>query len=72
MLKTVVSQTQQAGYRTAGLVSARPEDVQDAVMKAIDLPALRKQFAGDDPDNGAFFASSMAEIVKAAYWQRDY
>jgi len=72
LLKTVVSQTQQADYRTAGLISARPEDVQDAVMKAIDLPALRKQFAGDDPDNDAFFASSMAEIVKIAYWQRDY
>ncbi len=39
----------------------------EQVLKAVDLAAARREFAGDDADNREFFDASMASLVRIVY-----
>ena len=39
----------------------------DDVQKAIDLGAARREFAGDDADNGEFFDAAMASLIRTLH-----
>ena len=43
------------------------EAVHDEVMKQLDVPALRKQFAIDDSQNNDFFDDTLAGLIRAAF-----
>jgi len=71
LLKTVVSQMEKEVYLLGGTIAKDPDTIQKAVRNDIDFKALRRQFAGDDPDNGQFFDDSVGDLLKYSYWQQD-
>jgi len=63
-----------AQVHRVGSGSRKLDQVKPAVLKAIDVAAWRRQFAGDDKDNEEFFDDfSLPGLIDAAYaetWPR--
>jgi cyclase len=73
LVRQVTAQVDAQVHRVGG-GSRKLDQVKPAVLKAIDVAAWRRQFAGDDKDNEEFFDDfSLPGLIDAAYaetWPR--
>lgn len=64
----VVALLQSVQSQVTGLLNQRGSGITaEEVQRSIDLRAARREWAGDDADNQAFFDASMASLIRLIY-----